>query len=442
MTMNKILIVAKRDYIESVRTKAFLFGMIAAPILFGSGFIGIAVLRGKPDIAERRIAVVDRSGEAASTVIATVVQKNEHDLIDKDSGKQTMPRYRFETVAPDTANPEAQRLDLSRRVRPDDLYGFIEIGSNALRPDSTGEKNPDNGLSWYSNDTGVAGTRAWLSGPLNDGIRRVRMAKAGVDPARFDDLLGSVSIRTMNLVTKDEKTGQIHPAEKRNEAAAVVPLAMVMMLFMISMVSAAPMLNAIAEDKLQRVHEMLLASASPFDLIAGKVLAAVGRSLTSSVLYVGAALFTLNSMAMIGVVQLDLIPWFMVYLIAEITMLSAMAAALGASCGSPQDAQSLAMVLFAPVVIPIMMVSVIMERPNGALGEVMSFIPPFTPMIMMLRQGLPGGVPGWQPWVGLVGMTCGVIAICWAASRIFRVGILMQGKPPSPAELVKWAVRG
>ncbi len=438
--MNKILIVAKRDYIESVRTKAFLIGLFIAPILFGSGFIVLALMKSKPDIAERRIALVDRSGAAAATVIATIEQRNQKDLIDPDTGKQGMPRYRIETVAPDMANPDSQRLALSQRVKDKELYGFLEIGANVLHPDSTGEKNPENGVSWYSIAVSQGGN--WISGPINDGIRRVRMAQAGVDTARFDDLLGGVSVRTMNLVRRDEKTGAILPAEKRSPAAVAVPIGLVMMLFMISMLSAAPMLNAIAEDKLQRVHEMLLASATPFDLIAGKVLAAVGRSLTSLVLYIGGALFTLNAMAMGGVLPLETIGWFVLYVIAEITMLSALAAALGSACGSPQDAQSLAMILFAPVIIPIMMLSAVIEKPNGALAQAMSFFPPFTPMMMLLRQAMPGGVPAWEPWVAMVGMIAGVAAISWGASRIFRVGILMQGKPPSSAELLKWAVRG
>jgi len=439
--MNKLLIIAKRDYIESVKTKAFLFGLIVAPILFGSGFIGIALLKNKPDIAERRIALVDRTGEAAATVIEAVRERNERDLIDKDTGKQGMPRYSFETVAPDTANPDAQRLALSRRVRSNELYAFAEIGSKALHPDSAGDKNPENGISWYSNDSGVGGGR-WINSPLNDGIRRVRLRQSGVDPARFSDLLGSVDIRPMSLVSQDERTGRIHPAEKRDQAATVVPLVLVMMLFMIVMITSAPMLNAIAEDKLQRVHEMLLASATPFDLIGGKVLAALGRSLTSSILYISGALVTLNALAMFGIAPMELIPWFLVYLIAEITMLSAIAAALGSACGSPQDAQSLGMLLFVPVIIPMMMMAPVMERPNGGLAVAMSFFPPFTPMIMMLRQAMPGGVPAWEPWVGLVGTIVGVTAISWAASRIFRVGILLQGKPPSMGELLKWAVRG
>jgi ABC-2 type transport system permease protein len=124
------------------------------------------------------------------------------------------------------------------------------------------------------------------------------------------------------------------------------------------------------------------------------------------------------------------------------TMLSAMAAALGAACGSPQDAQSLGMLLFTPVIIPMMMTVVVLQKPNGTMATIMSLFPPFTPMMMLLRQALPGGIPWWQPWVGLVGMTAGVIAISWVAARIFRVAILLQGKPPSLAELAKWAIRG
>jgi ABC-2 type transport system permease protein len=88
------------------------------------------------------------------------------------------------------------------------------------------------------------------------------------------------------------------------------------------------------------------------------------------------------------------------------------------------------------------MIGPILQSPNGGMATAMSFFPPFTPLIMLLRQGMPGGVPAWQPWVGLVGTAVGVIAISWIAARIFRVAILFQGKPPDLGELAKWAIRG
>jgi ABC-2 type transport system permease protein len=72
----------------------------------------------------------------------------------------------------------------------------------------------------------------------------------------------------------------------------------------------------------------------------------------------------------------------------------------------------------------------------------MSLIPPFTPVLMLLRQAMPGGVPAWQPWVGLAGALAFAVVTVWAASRIFRVAILLQGKPPKLAEMARWAMKG
>jgi ABC-2 type transport system permease protein len=123
-------------------------------------------------------------------------------------------------------------------------------------------------------------------------------------------------------------------------------------------------------------------------------------------------------------------------------MLCAFAAALGACCSTPQDAQNLAIVLLMPCLIPMFMLVTVLRQPNGALATVMSLIPPFTPILMLLRQAMPMGVPAWQPWVGLVGVLVFAAATVWAASRIFRVAILMQGKPPRLAEVVRWAMKG
>src|SRR5882757_8383937 len=64
-TMRKVLLMAKRDYLESIRTKAFILGLIVAPVLFGGGFLGLAILKKKPDLSDKRVAILDRTGVAA-----------------------------------------------------------------------------------------------------------------------------------------------------------------------------------------------------------------------------------------------------------------------------------------------------------------------------------------------------------------------------------------
>jgi ABC-2 type transport system permease protein len=200
--------------------------------------------------------------------------------------------------------------------------------------------------------------------------------------------------------------------------------------------------SAVTEDKNQRIFEMLLGLATPFELMGARVLAALGRSLTSAAFYVAGAILVLQGMAMIGMVRFDLLPWFFIYLIAHVVMLCSFAAALGAACNSPQDAQNLAVLLVAPVMIPYFMLVPIMQSPNGTMATVLSLIPPFTPPLMLLRQALPAGVPWWQPWAGLIGVIAWTIGGTWVAARVFRVCILMQGQSPKMKELVRFAVKG
>ena len=437
--MRRILLIAKRDYLATIRTKAFLIGLVVAPLLFGGGFLGIALLKSQPDIIDRHVAVLDRTGKVAAAAIQAATEKNARELFDKATGKQLKPRYVFEAL-PVERDLNLQRLALSDRVRRHELFAFLEIGPEALHP---GNDSASSRIAYYSSAGGIDQTEYWLADSFNEGIRKVRLAELGVDPSHFDAVLAKVDAEKLDLVSRDEKTGAIRRAQKASDVSNFgIPFGLMLLLGMIVMVGSAPMLSAVTEDKAQRIVEMLLGLATPFELMMGKVLAAVGVSLTSSAFYIAGGSLALVGMGMAGMVPFGLFPWFYVYLIADVTMLCAFAAALGAACSTPQDAQHLAVVLFAPVMIPYFMFMVVMERPNSFFSVAMSLFPPFTPMLMLLRQALPDGVSAWQPWVSLVGVLAFTLVTVWAAARIFRVAILMQGKPPKVADLVRWAVRG
>jgi ABC-2 type transport system permease protein len=317
---------------------------------------------------------------------------------------------------------------------------FLEIGAGTVESAAAA----DNRVTYYANaGGGIEGFQGSLGGPVNEALRRVRLARLGIDVDQHPEVLASVPLERMNLVSKDPSTGKIQEARKINSIENFgLPFIMFFLLMMVVMAGSMPMIGAVAEDKLQRVFEMLLASASPFEIITGKVLAALGLSLTSSILYVAGGLLVLQSMAMMGMAPLSLLPWFFAYLVADVLMLAAMGAGLGAATSTPQEAQNLAIFLIAPVVIPSVLSPAILQQPNGVTATVLSLIPPFTPLLMMLRQAMPGGVPAWQPWVGLAGVILWTLAITWGAARVFRVGLLMQGKPPNLRELLQWARRG
>ena len=237
-----------------------------------------------------------------------------------------MPLYRFETVPFDPRHAEAQHLELSDRVRSKDLFAFLEIGAKALKPDKHGETDSGvNGIEWYSNEGGFDEALRWFSGPLNDGLRRVRLARLGIASDRLDEMLSAVPVDNFNLVVSDPKTGQIvRSGKKANLQGVAAPLVLAMLLFMIVMGTAAPMLSGVAQDKMQRVYEMLLASASSFEIMAGKILAAICIALTSGVFYIVGALAALQALALVGLTPLAMLPWFFIYVVAEVFTVSAL----------------------------------------------------------------------------------------------------------------------
>jgi ABC-2 type transport system permease protein len=447
---HRILLIAKRDYLATIRTKAFIIGLVVAPLLFGGGFLGIALMQSKPDIKERRIAIIDGTGVAAPAVIQAAQERNAKDLFDKTTHRQMQPRYVFETLPP-AADTKLQRLVLSERVRHEQLYAFVEISPTALQAtneptnDTANEKDSQPGpVATYTNSGGFDVASGWLSGSINEGIRRVRLSRLGVDASHLSAALAGVKVDRFGLVSRDPKTGEIREASKKNEVAEfAVPFGLMMLLGMIVMIGSSPMLSAVTEDKAQRLVEMLLGLATPFELMMGKVLGALGTSLTSSAFYLIGGTLALEGMGLAGMVPFAVFPWFYVYLIADVIFLCSFAAALGAGCSSPQEAQQLAILLLAPVVIPYFLMTFIMQQPNGPISTALSLFPPFTPMLMLLRQAMPGGgVPAWQPWVSLAGVLVFTLLMVVAAARIFRVAILMQGKTPKMTDMVRWAVRG
>lgn len=442
----RALLIAKRDYLVSVRSKSFLFGLIVFPVLFGGSLLGVAILKAKPDLRDRHVALIDRTGKLADFVVQAAAAKSAKEMFEKTTGVQISPRYIVEPVAPEPGDPNLQRLALSNRVRQGELFAFIDIGAsqNAVGRSESVEGGPAKAsIACYTNAGAIDKLQAWLSGAVNDAIKTQRLAEAGIDRNRVPAMLAVAPVDNLDLLTRDATTGAIHEPVKRDQLAVfIVPFGAMMLLMMIVMVGCAPMMAAVTEDKSQRIVEMLLGVATPHDLMMGKVLAGVARSLTSSVLYVTVGTVALIALQVSGAAPLSLLPWFYVYLVAEVTMLCALSVGLGAACNSPQEAQNLMLLVLAPIMVPVFLMLPVLDRPNGPLAIALSLFPPFTPMLMVLRQAMPGGVPLWQLWVGLLGViACSLVGV-WAASRIFRVAILMQGQPPRLADIVRWAVKG
>jgi ABC-2 type transport system permease protein len=438
--MRKILRIAARDYNAAVRTKGFIFGLVIAPVMMCGGLVAFALFKDRVDTTDKRMAVIDRSGVVADHLEEETEKRNATGIFDQETGKKIRPAYLLERVAPDDENPEAQRLDLSNRVRTRKLFAFVEIGPSVMTPG----RDPEGAyINFYSEQSALSDERGWMQGVINTRLRFLRGKEAGLDEETAKDIISWINITGLGLVTVDKDSGEVKKARRTNEGEALlVPLIMVMLMFMMMMMGAMPLVGAVLEEKMQRISEVLLGSIQPFGLMMGKLLGGVAVSLTGLVIYVVVGMLAAEHLELHDVIPYRVLPWFFFYMIVAIFMFGSLLAAVGAACNDQKEVQSIMPAIMLPMIIPMMVLVPVIKEPLSAFSTWMSLIPPFTPMMMLLRQATPISIPWWQPWAGIAGVVALTLFCVWAGGRIFRIGILMQGQPPRIGDLVRWVFRG
>jgi ABC-type Na+ efflux pump permease subunit len=134
--------------------------------------------------------------------------------------------------------------------------------------------------------------------------------------------------------------------------------------------------------------------------------------------------------------------WFVVFQSLAILMFGSMFLAAGSCCNDLREAQNLVLPIWLPMIIPFFFLSTVMEHPDSLFATALSLFPPATPMLMLLRMSLPPAPALWQPIVGAIGTLVTTVVCVWLAGRVFRVGLLLSGKPPKFSQMLRWVVSG
>ena len=444
--MRKTIVVAVREYQSAVRSKAFVITLVAMPILMIGSIAAQLLLKDKVDISDRKLAVVDSNGQIYSVLAAAALTRNESDIFTTDDDRQTqsLPKYVLEKVVPNTDDWDQFLFDLSTRVRTGDLFAFVIIPPNVAELSSNirdGTVAPV-AIEYYSNSPTYRDLSRWLASTVNSEVLRLRFEKVGLDRNVVAKASQPVPTDHLGLVTKNG-IGKIVKAEKTNQGAEIgVPVGMMMLMLMVVMVGASPLVQSVLEEKMQRIAEVLLGSIPPFQLMMGKLLGTVGVSLTISAVYLCGAYLALHHLGYAKYFPTHLLMWFMAYQALAVLMYGAVFIAVGAAVSDIKESQSMLMPVMVLIMAPFFVWTSVLKAPSATFSVVVSLIPPATPMLMLLRQGIPPGVPIWQPILGIVFVLLTTILIVFAAGRIFRVGILMQGKGAKFSEMIRWAIRG
>jgi ABC-2 type transport system permease protein len=436
--MRKVFTIAVREYKAAVKTKSFLISLILLPVMMGGSAVVSILNEKRVDTVDKKFVVIDHSGLFKETLQENVRQRNETEIYN-EKGEKIKPAYILDFIKVDSADLLKQKMDLSQRVITKELTGFFEIGPSILHP----EHDPANAyVRFYSESTFLDDIRNWFTNPINNRLRQLRLEEMNIPADSTRELFYWTQIEGMGLIKVDENTGEIKDAEKSNILQSLlVPYILVMLMFMLAIMNAAPLLTAVMEEKMEKIAEVLLATVTPSQFMAGKILGSTLVSLTTATIYVVGGIFIVSQLGSGDKIPYHLLPWFFVYLIFFLVMADSVMAAIGSACNDNKDAQNASFPANLPMILPLFVIWPVLQNPMSGMATWLSLFPPFTPMLMIVRLASPVSIPVWQPFAGLAGVILFTLLSVWVGARIFRTGILMQGQKPTFANLFRYGFK-
>jgi ABC-type Na+ efflux pump permease subunit len=452
--MRKLRVIAVREYLAAVRTKTFLIGLLLMPIMMGASGLVQWLLRDVVDTGDKAFIVVDRTpGQQLLQVIQRGLDEyNQTRIFAPGTRQQIKPRFVVKVVEPSSeikSAIEMQHLELSDQVRGGKLRGFLEVsGKDIFGSGVPGMVPPPEDAAsveilYETNRPADEDFAKYVKEVLEKKVRDELALRARLAPAALNRMLRPVALKSRGLTTRDPQTGLIQEASEESKIASLLmPVGLMVLMFMVVFMSATPLMQGVVEEKMQRIAEVLLGSVRPFELMMGKLLGMVGVSLTISVVYLGGVYWLAQRFGFAEFLSLDLLAWFVLFQCLAALMYGSLFIAVGAACTDMKETQNLLWPVMLLAMIPIFLAGNVMREPNSPVSTSLSFFPLATPMLMIVRIAIPPGLPWWQPALGVALVVATTLLCVYAAGRIFRVGMLLQGKGARVSDIARWVIRG
>jgi ABC-2 type transport system permease protein len=424
--MRKILTVAWSEFLTAVQSKAFILGIALLPVLvFGS----MAVQKLGSDRADReirKVAIVDRTGQLYPLLSQAASLWNDRQV---KNGAIVGPRFAIEQSG-ETPSLDAVKLALSDRVRKGELFAFVELPPELM----TGKPV----VRYYTENSTYEALPRWIEQVVSRLVMAQRLQTSNVDAQTIIALMQRTELTSLGLVERGSD-GRLIEAKKVDMVRSfVTPVVLMMLMFVLVISTASPLLNSVMEEKMTRISEVLLGSVTPFQLMMGKLVGIVAVSLLLAVIYLSGA-YTLATYNGYGdaVTPMQIV-WFIVYLVMAMLIYGSLFIAIGAAATDLKDAQGMMTPVMMLFMIPMFVWLPVLRAPSSTMAVTASLVPLATPILMTLRLALKPGPAAWQIALSFVltALTTGLLV--FAAGRIFRVGILMQGKSATFGEMFRW----
>jgi ABC-2 type transport system permease protein len=423
--MHNVWLIARREYVERVRTRGFLITTVMIPLIMGALLFGSAFVSSKSEPGTH-IAVVSSDPQLALDLQSELQQQQE---TRPRSAKQ--PQFSVDAMDIVPQSAQATRAILDQELNSGDLDGYLWITTAAI-PAKAQSARPTFTFTPRSSEQNYL--RSQLAAALGTVLMREQLAHRGIVAADADTMLQPVDILTDHVPHRDDR-----------ESAEVSITILFVLMYMVIALYGMNVARSIIEEKTSRIFEVMLATIRPEEMMAGKILGVGSVGITQVGIWLTAALLlsassiasNLGGQGIHVALTVAQIIYFFVYFILGYAFYSSIAAALGAMTNSEHELQQLNLFLVLPLVVCFVTLKSILTYPDSAMACVLALIPPFTPLLMYLRVSL-GHPSHWTVFASIALTSASIYAIVWVSSRIYRVGVLMYGKRPTLPELLRW----
>lgn len=422
--MGKLGIIIQKEYLGRVKTRAFVLGTVLGPIGIALLMFGPALLAERTEVQHQDIQIVDPGSEGAYERIAAMVQTMRQA---REAEGETLPlTISRADMAAFGDGIEAMRDSLSRRVRGEEVDGYVILSEDFLESGDA---------TYYGQQlSGVVAVEV-LENVLDRVVQQERMREVGVEAADLARIVAGADLALRSIDDREE--------EGSLEGRMLAGIALIMLLYFMMIFYGQFTMQAVIEDKSSRVVEVMLASVTPTELMAGKVLGQGLVGFTQFVVWGGfAALFSQvggdvgGFEVNVGLISLDLWLYFGIFFVFGFLIYSLLYAGVGAVCTSPQDAQQFQGVITMMIVLPLLLLQVAIRNPDSSLSTGLSLFPLFTPILMFIRVVV--GKPAVWEIVTSIGLMAATTFFAFRLTgKLFRLSLLHFGKAPGWKELVR-----
>lgn len=435
--MKKIGIIIAREFNERVRKKTFIITTILMPILM-LGLMAaptLMMLFAKGD--EKTLMVVDESG-----IVAPQLKGNDE--------------LKFQLTE--------QSLGDARK--DESVFGVLWIGKDVV-------DNPAS-AKLYTNSSSSMTLEENISSQIEGVIESERLKRYEIE--NLEQIMKDIEVNVMLTTYRNDTAAVEGEAEEATSSVVAYLLGLVLslMLYMFLIMYGSMVMTSVIEEKGSRIIDVLVSSASPFQLMMGKILGVASVAVTQiaiwAVLICGASAVVMPALmpddvaetlaavesGSMSVVEsgfdtdmlsalsfasdlgslVMMFVWLLLFLVGGFLFYSSMFAAVGSAVDSVQDSSQLQTPIMVPIILALIISMSVSNDPNSALVFWGSIIPFTSPIVMMTR--IPFDIPTWEILLSIVLLYASVIAMAWIAGKVYRVGIFMHGKKPSFKELISW----